>query len=55
MADKVADLAGPGIGNYNELARDFGLSTEQFIRSFAKRTGKTPKQYIIQLEYMVAS
>jgi AraC-like DNA-binding protein len=32
----------------SELAREFGLSTEAFIRSFRRYTGNTPKQYLLQ-------
>jgi AraC family transcriptional regulator len=32
----------------NELAREAGLSTSHFVRSFRQSTGKTPYQFLLQ-------
>lgn len=37
----------PGRDSVRQLAADFGLGPEQFIREFSRQTGTTPKQYIL--------
>ncbi len=38
----------PRMPRISELAREFGLGTEAFIRTFRRYTGNTPKQYLLQ-------